>query len=193
MDTAKLNESFYASVKKALDAFAETDNNTEVYALVFDCDSDVGGISLRYNNMAHFQEKVQNFERYQFMYEPYGKYGLHGYQYDVGDFPFLKYQKEPLVAHFLDSYYYYAIGDYYGEGEPVQGLEDSYRDIWKNMILSCIERLQKEYDKLHVTEEFVIFMVDHDQSDKEIEEYVKWTVEETLFQKLLKDSYLKES
>lgn len=190
MDTVKLNESFYRSVKKALDEFTKTEDNLDVYALVFDCDSDVGMISLRYNNMAHFEEDVQNFEKYKYMYEPYGKYGLHGYQYSVGEFPFIEYQEEPFVKHFLDSYYFYKIGDYFGEGEPIQGLENNYCEIWKNMILSCIERLKKEYNKLHVTEEFIIFMSEHDQSDEEIEEYIQLTVEESLFQKLLKDSYL---
>lgn len=191
IDINELQEAFYGCIVNALDQFARTESNFQVYALVFDCDSqETGQISLRYANMDHFNRELENYERYRYMYEPYGKYGLRGYQYSVGDFPFIHFEYPPIVASFLDSYYYYATGDYCGDGAPVMGLEKSYRTIWKDMILSCIKRIKKEYSGLRVTDDFIIFMCDHDQSDEDTEEWIKWTVEEELFQKLLNDSYL---
>ncbi|WBW94945.1 hypothetical protein [Oceanirhabdus sp. W0125-5] len=46
-------------------------------------------ITLRYRNEKEFQEDLKEFERYKNLYEPYGKYGLRGYKYDVGNFGFL--------------------------------------------------------------------------------------------------------
>lgn len=187
----ELRDAFCNCVVTALDEFSQTEANAGIYALVFDCDSEeTGQICLRYANMAHFNHELENYERYRYMYEPYGKYGLRGYKYCVGDFPFIDLEFPPVVAWFLDSYYYYATGDYYGEGQPVTGLENSFRDIWKDMILSCIKKLKASYTGLRVTGDFIIYMCDHDQSDEDTEEWIKWTVDEALFQKLLNDSYL---
>lgn len=186
----QLHKSFYDSIQEALDRFAQTEGNTDVYALVFDCDSEGGQICLRYSNMAHFNETLKAYEQYKYMFAPYGKYGLRGYKYAVGDFPFIDFEYPSLVQQFLDAYYYYDTGDYWGEGEPIAGLENTYREIWKEMILSCIRQLQKEYPKLHTTDDFIIYMCDHDQSDEDTEEWMKWTVEPALFDRLLNDSYL---
>lgn len=190
LDICALQESFYHSIKEALDRFVQTGFNTEVYALVFDCDSDGGQICLRYANTAYFNESLKDFEQYKYMFGPYGKYGLRGYKYSVGDFPFIDFEYSPQVQQFLDTYYYYDTGDYCGEGAPIAGLEETYKEIWKDMILSCIRRLKGEYRKLRTTDDFIIFMCDHDQSDEDTEEWIKWTVDSELFSKLLNDSYL---
>lgn len=189
LNIQELYESFYDSIEEALDQFAPTQENTDVYALVFDCDSEGGQLCLRYSNIAHFDEMLKTYEHYEYMYAPYGKYGLRGYKYAVGDFPFIDFEYPLLVKHFLDSYYYYDTGDYGGEGQPIPGLENTYREIWKGMILSCIRRLKEKYPKLHTTDDFIIYMCDHDQSDEDTEEWIKWTVEPRLFDRLLKDSY----
>lgn len=185
-----LLDSFYKSIKDALDKFSRTEDNFQVYALVFDCDSETGQICLRYSNIAHFNKELEEYERYRYMFEPYGKYGLRGYKYSVGDFRFIDFEYDAVVEHFLDSYYYYATGDDCGKGDPIAGLENDYMQIWKDMILSCIKRLQVEYSGLRTTDDFIIYMCDHDQSDEMAEEWIKLTVPEALFRKLLNDSYL---
>ena len=55
MDTKQLQKEFHECIKKALIAFSQTEENKDVYAFVFDCDSDVGMISFRYNNLTRFE------------------------------------------------------------------------------------------------------------------------------------------
>lgn len=191
LDVQELQACFYEAVREALDRFALTAENAEVYALVFDCDSDVGQICLRYANAAHFAAMLQSYERYKYMYEPrgYGKYGLRGYKYSVGDFPFIEFDYPAGVTEFLDTYYYYETGDYCGAGEPIAGLESSYKEIWRAMLLSCIRRLKAEYTGLRTTDDFIVYMCDHDQSDEDTEALIQLTVDAGLFNRLLQDSY----
>lgn len=203
MNIKKIEEELYASVKKSLMDFAKTDNNKAVYAVVLDCCSDNGQICIRYGNKQHFQENLKDFERYAYLYQPYGKYGLHGMKYSVGDFGFIDFEESEEVKHFLDSYYYYRVGDYWGEEKPVEVLEvnghklkgddlkEHIKEIWENLILDCIKQLQKNDIGLDITEDFIIFMCDHDISNEEFEQYVKKTVDAALFDKLLAESNLK--
>lgn len=57
-DVSVLKDEFYMGIMEALKEFALSEDNNEVYALVFDCDSDVGVISLRYRNKQHFLNEV---------------------------------------------------------------------------------------------------------------------------------------
>lgn len=168
--------------------------------LAFDCDSEVGQLCLRYGNQKLFQEDIKNFDDYADMYQPYGKYGLHGAKYTVGNFGFIEWENSGDVEHFLDSYYYYRTGDYFGEGEPMEvltvngkelkgkQLAENIKEIWENMILDCINRLKREKLGLDTTEDFIIFMCDHDISAEEFEVSIKKTVDKQLFKKLLADS-----
>lgn len=191
-DVLNLEDSFYISVKAALDKFSCSKFNMELYALVFDCDSDSGQICLRYSNMAHFKNMLKSYEQYKYMFAPYGKYGLRGYKYSVGEFLFIDFEYSVYVNHFLESYYFYKNGEYWGDGEPIQAIDATYEAIWRSMILKCIKRLQSEYSLLNTTDDFVIFMCDHDQSDEDSEAWLKWTVDTKLFNKLLKESFLND-
>lgn len=94
MELAALNYEFYKCIRAALKEFSKTEVNREVHALALDCDSDVGMISLRYNNRLRFQEKIPEYEEYE---KEYGwkVYGLCGSEYDVGEFRFINL---PLLA-----------------------------------------------------------------------------------------------
>ena len=48
LDVSVLKDEFYVCIIDVLKKFVLSTDNKEVYALAFDCDSDVGVISLRY-------------------------------------------------------------------------------------------------------------------------------------------------
>lgn len=134
------------------------------------------------------------------MYKPYGKYGLHGMKYSVGDFGFIDWKMSEEIEYFLDSCYYYSTGDYFGKGEPMKSLEingqelkesdlkKNIKEIWENLILTCIKRLKCNDVRIDTTEDFIIFMRDHDISNEELEIYVRKTTDDKLFKKLLAES-----
>ena len=118
MDREALTEALYQDIRHVLERFSQTEVNQAVYALVLDCDPSVGMIALRCNNRAWFVQMRPEYEVYA---EEYGwsVYGFYGSEYSVGDFEFISYDKSPLVKHFTDSYYYHAVGDYFGAWEPL--------------------------------------------------------------------------
>ena len=186
MDTNILKNEFYESIKAALGQFSRTEQNNDVYALALDCDSDVGQICLRYNNTARFTERIPEYQKY---YIKYGwkVYGLHGSEYDVGEFAFIEYQRSGLVKHFLDSYYYYAIGDYYGEGEPIEEIKEHYHEIFWDMVESTIQRLKPELKEIGIdaAEHIIFFCCDHDQSEEDMDKMKSHTVNSELMTKLI--------
>lgn len=182
MDTKQLQKSFYDDIKNALKTFSHTEENKDVYALVFDCDSDVGMISLRYNNISRFENTKQEYAEYDMP-----MYGLHGLEYSVGEFGFINHQKSDIVAHFTASYYYHRIGDYFREDEPIEEIKDNYEEIYWIMIEDTIKQLQKEIGDLGInaTDDFVIFYCDHDQSQEDRDIMISKTVDVQLMQALI--------
>ena len=163
MELAALNHEFYKCIRAALKEFSKTEENREVYVLALDCDSDVGMISLRYNNRLRFQEKIPEYEEYE---KEYGwkVYGLCGSEYDVGEFGFINYKNTELVKHFKDSYYYHSTGDYLGEGEPMEEIKDNREEILWTMVTEAIIRLKEETGELGIdtVDDFIFFACGHD-------------------------------
>ena len=185
LDMDKLEDEFYSCIVEALKKFAVTEDNKEVYALVFDCDSDVGVISLRYRNKKHFQNEISRYEEYNKKYG-WEVYGLHGSEYEPGEFPFIEYEVTKLVKHFQDSYYYYEVGTYYGEGKPFEAMKENYRELFWNLVLDTIERLKSEIPQIaiHTTDDFIIFHCDHDQSYEDRDKMIRKTVEEEILKRI---------
>lgn len=185
MDINSLKNDFYDGIVKALKAFSYSEENKDVYAMVLDCDSSVGMASLRYQNRRIFESRLEEYKAYE---KEYGwkVYGLYGSEYDPGDFSFINYEKTTLVKHFLDSYYYYSVGDYYGEGEPIEEIADNYTEIFWEVIVDTINRLKVEMKELgvHTTERFIFFHCDHDQSYEERDRMIAMTVEENVMLQL---------
>lgn len=197
MDTKQrqeLNNQFYQVIEAAVKKFINTDENKDVYALVFDCEEDTGDVFLRYANERMFQqEMLPNWDRWADMFEPYGKYGLRGLKYAIGDFKFIDYDKgNGLLDHFLQSYYFYEYDRYSHRDDEPMDIKDDHMEIWEDMILACINRLKENLEGLNMTEDFIVFMCGHDQSYEGTEEYIKRTVPEPLFTKLLKESEIKD-
>lgn len=182
MDTKQLQKEFHECIKKALIAFSQTEENKDVYALVFDCDSDVGMISLRYNNLTRFENTKREYADDDMVI-----YGLHGLEYSVGEFAFIDYQKTDLVAHFTASYYYHRIGDYFREDEPIEEIKDDFEDIFWHMIEDTIQQLQSEVHTLgiHTTKDIVMFYCDHDQSQEDRDIMISKTVDAAFMKKLI--------
>lgn len=185
MDVGRLKEEFYQCILEALKKFSADENNKDVYAMVFDCDSSVGMISLRYRNRQQFNSELKTYEEYKNKYG-WEIYGLQGSEYAPGEFVFLDYQATEFVEHFLDSYYYHAVGEYYGDGTPIEEIKNNYETIFWDMIVETINRLKGEMESLgiHTTEKFILFHCDHDQSFEEMEEMMCMTVDAELMQSL---------
>ncbi len=187
MDTDVLKEEFYLCIKEALKEFSKSSDNNKVYAIVLDCDSSVGGAWLRYGNREHFQEHLEEYKKYN-KKNGWEIYGLHGSEYEPGEFSFIEYQESDKVKHFTESYYYYATGHEYYEREPIEDIKDNYEEIFWDMIVDTILRLKDEMKEIgiDITENFIMFCCDHDQSDEERDRMIRWTVEEELMKKLIR-------
>lgn len=186
MDREALTEAFYQDIRRALEKFSQTEENRAVYALVLNCDPSVGMITLRYNGRARFERMRPDYEAYA---EEYGwpVYGFYGSEYSVGEFGFIPYEKSPLVKHFTDSYYYHAVGDYFGEGEPLEEIGENYEEIYWSMITTVIKRLQPELEAIGIDgcEDLVFFCSGHDQTDEERVAMLRLTADGSLVEKLL--------
>ena len=187
MELAVLNHEFYTCIRAALKEFSKTEENREVYVLALDCDSDVGMISLRYNNRLRFLEKIPEYEEYEKEYG-WNVYGLYGSEYDVGEFGFINYKNTELVKHFKDSYYYHSMGVYFGEDEPMEDIKDNRKEILWTMVTEAIIRLKEEIGELEIdtVDDFIFFACDHDQSDEERMVMMRRTVDQELMEQLTK-------
>lgn len=185
MDEELLKDEFHNSIVDALKKFSKSADNQDVYAMVLDCDSSVGRVSLRYRNKNAFESELSTYEEDEKKYG-WKTYGLHGSEYEPGEFAFIEYQKSDLVRHFEDSYYYYAIGEYYGEGEPLDGIQDDYEEVFWDMIVGTINRLKEEIKEIgiHITDNFIFFHCDHDQSYEERDKMISMTVDSELMRSL---------
>lgn len=183
MDINSLNNEFYDCILDTLKNFSTSEKNHDVFAIVFDCDSSVGQIVLRYRNKSSFECKKSKYKEYQ---QKYGwpVYGLWGSEYDVGEFEIIKYQPTENVKHFMDSYYYHEVGDYYGLGEPIEDIKDNYREIYWDMIVNTINRLKAEISNLgiHTTDNFIIFHCDHDEAQEERKRKISMTVDNEIME-----------
>lgn len=208
MTFQELKDSFYHSILSELRLFAQTEANKNIYAIAFDCNSEVGQVSLRYGSNAHFKEISKNFHKVSKYYRPYGRYGLRGQQYDVGEFVFIGSLEhngyiflnfDSDTSHFFDSYYYHNIGDYFGEGEPIEGFDsgevlnrETVTPLFQEMVIDCINRLKENGGLINTTEDFIIFMCDLQNSPEENAELLKKTVDPKLFDKLMAESEIKD-
>lgn len=185
MNVKLLKDEFHNSIVDALKKFSESVENQDVYAMVLDCDSSVGMVSLRYRNKSAFESELSTYEEYEKKYG-WKTYGLHGSEYDPGEFAFIEYQKSDFVRHFADSYYYYVVGEYYGKGEPLDDIEDDYEEIFWDMIIDTINRLKGEIKEIgiHTTDNFIFFHCDHDQSYEERDKMISMTVDSELMRSL---------
>lgn len=186
MDTSALKEEFYLCIKEALKEFSKSSDNKEVYAIVLDCDSSVGMAWLRYGNKEHFQEELEEYKNYNKKYG-WEIYGLHGSEYEPGEFSYIEYQESGTAKHFTESYYYYATGHDYYEREPIEDIKDNYEEIFWDMILDTCRRLKKDIKEIgiDITEDFIVFYCDHDQSEEERDQMIRMTVEEEIMEKLI--------
>ena len=191
MDVMRLKNEFYQCIREALVEFSKTENNRDVYVMSLDCDSSVGGVYLRYNNRARFQEHLSEYEKY---FKEYGTswevYGLHGSEYQPGEFAFIEYNETKLVKHFLSSYYYHSVGDYFGDGEPIEDIAEDYEDIFWSMVEETINKLKNEIKEIgiHAEKDFIFFYCDHDQSHEELDEMICKTVDKKLMEELINKS-----
>ena len=139
----------------------------------------------------------RDYEKYKRMFEKYGKYSLVAYKYSTGDFKFIDFEEKDEMKHFNDTYYYYITDDkYYGNDKPYEIVVENGKKIdikndlttlqsmWERLIAESIKQLIQENLGIDKTNDFIMFMVLHDQSDKDIKEYIKKTVNEDTYKKV---------
>ena len=114
-----IKESFYNNFKEAIINFSKSDDNKDVYAIVFDCDNDNGQVCIRYANEKFFEALKKDYEKYKNMFDKYVKYSLVAYKYFTGNFKYIDFEEKDEMKHFDDTYYYYITEDkYYGDDKP---------------------------------------------------------------------------
>ena len=97
-------ERMYQSFKKALADFAKTEDNKEVYAVVFDCNIPYFDVCLRYANARDYEKRSADYDKYADLYKPYGRKGLFGFKYNaVGDFKRIDFAEDSVVKYFRSS------------------------------------------------------------------------------------------
>ena len=137
------------------------------------------------------------------MFEKYGKYSLVAYKYFTGNFKYIDFEEKDEMKHFDDTYYYYITGDnYYGDDKPYEIVVENdkkidikndltaLQDMWERLIIENIKELEKENLGINKTDDFIMLMVLHDQSDEEIEKYIKKAVDENTFRKIFIENKL---
>ena len=79
------------------------------------------------------------------------------------------------------------MGDYFGEGEPLEEIRENYQEIYWSMITTVIKRLQTELEAIGIDgcEDMVFFCSGHDQTDEERVAMLRLTAEGSLVEKLL--------
>lgn len=200
MNYIVLKKEFKEQIKGCLDRFSKTEENKEIYCIAFDCDSDSGSICLRYANKKSLEERRKDWEKYSYMYKPHGLQGLFGYKYSTGDFKFIEHDFTGNVKWFLDSYYYYRVGDYYGKDQPIKNMlweqkysEDELKNvmlgIWETMIIETIHELKSEISMIDTTDDFLMYMCDHDISYEDLDMWVRKTNEGSLVDELKSKMY----
>ncbi|MDE7363386.1 MAG: hypothetical protein K2N27_00645 [Ruminococcus sp.] len=222
-----IEELMYQSFKKEIANFAKSKNNKNIYAFVFDCDLGNFNLCLRYANERDYKNRLADYDKYAYMCQPYGKKGLFGYKYSVGDFGRIDWKVEGEIMHFFNSgycqvvdavYYGNAIrpadtfeyngeflkgdtqtellhcydGAFYKDGVFFVGLGDKLMNILEEIIVNCILRLKNDDLGLDQTDDFIMFMCDHDISNATLAEYVKRTVDKDIFEQLTDYSSLEE-
>ena len=198
-----LKASFYNNFKEAILNFSKSDDNKDVYAIVFDCDNDNGQVCIRYANEKFFKSFMKEYEKYKRIYEKYGKYSLVAYKYSIGDFKYIDFEEKDEMKHFDDTYYYYITEDkYYGDDKPYEIVLENGKKInikndlnvlqnmWERIIIENIKELSKESLEINKTDDFIMFMVLHDQSDEEIKKYIMKIVDENTFKKVFIENKL---
>ena len=217
-------ERMYQSFKKTLADFAKTEDNKEVYAVVFDCNIPYFDVCLRYANARDYQKRSADYDKYADLYKPYGKKGLFGFKYNaVGDFKRIDFAEDSAVKYFRSSgccqsaeavYYddadrpadtfsyrgemlrgdvetelmHYDDGAFQKDGAFFLGLAPKLMELFEEMVVSCILRLKEDELGLDQTDDFIMFMCGHDESNADFAAHVSRTVEKDLFEQLTDDS-----
>ena len=105
-----------------------------------------------------------------------------------------------IIMWFLDSYYYYRVGDYYGKDQPIKNMlweqkysEDELKNvmpgIWETMIIETIHELKSEISMIDTTDDFLMYMCDHDISYEDLDMWVRKTNEGSLVDELKSKMY----
>lgn len=109
----------------------------------------------------------------------------------------LKYGYNGMTKHFLDSYYYYySVGDYYGEEKPIEVFEINGQKLKKNklrkeienifitMIVDTIYEIKNMSDIINYDDDYLVFMCDYDISNDDFEKWVRKTNDDKIVDKL---------
>lgn len=191
MEYIKIKEELYLSVLNQLKEFAKSAKANNIYAIAFDLDE--FDYVLRYQTLAGYCEtKTEYISRHGYKEDAFRNESLTGFKYGIGDFQFIEETAEErfgstgYLKNFFDSMTYYAC-DYIEDESRIIPRDELPDDLYQFLLESCLycaEKLKDNLGFLNKTEDFIIFVAEHDSSDERKLNLISKTVDHYLFQKL---------
>jgi len=159
-----------------IDKFSKSTDNKDVYALVLDAQSCYGTVLIKWNTYKGLNETLK-----QDCYQGKTKeqiYASNGLKYSIGDF----YYEDPAncseLAELELKYYNFMIED------VVDEVYEHNCNQYINTLIEVLLDLKPHFEQLNRTEEFIFYVVDHDEDDNK---YIRKTVDEESFYKAFPD------
>ena len=173
---SKLKEILISSTRDAIQEFAESVDNKEVYAVVFDTMEEYGAVILSLNTISALQERRKKSYPH---YTDDDVSGLFGLKYNPGDFSFIDFGN---VAK--DQRDWARTFDEYLETLKTESAIQKNIERFSDTVAEAIRELRNDFQALDRTNDFVAFHCFHDSSDETVERLVRKTVDVSAFDRV---------
>ncbi|RKP44062.1 DUF4303 domain-containing protein [Cohnella endophytica] len=157
--------------RKVISEFSRTRANQDVYIFVIDAQSDIGTTLIRWNTYWGLNETLKLSS-----YKAKTKdeiYKHNGLKYSIGDFYFEELVPDPDLEKLERKY-----TEFMGNSDE-EDIEYNHNKFMTTLVEVLLE-IKSSFELLHKTEEFISYVVDHDDDDFM---YLRKTVDEEAFYK----------
>lgn len=200
MNFIKIKEELYQTILNQLMKFAASNKAQNVYAIALDLDE--FDYVVKYQTITGYCEtkakyinECLNCPEYRddyFNEDHFNDESLVGLKYSVGDFCFVdeiaeeKLSASKYLKDFFASMAYYECDYIDNESRiiPREELPENFYMFLIETCLYCAEKLKDNLDFLSKTDDFIIFVAEHDMSNERKLNLILKTVEKHLFEKL---------
>ncbi|MEO1037027.1 MAG: DUF4303 domain-containing protein [Pseudomonadota bacterium] len=164
------------AASEALMRFADSADNNDVYAVVFDTNEEYGSVILSLNTesaLAEWRSKTYPH------YEDHHVYALHGLRYNPGDFTFMDYglvseAQRPWAEQF-ESYF---------SGLKSENARQKNLQQFSQAVVQALDDLAESFQRLNKTHDFVAFHCYHDATEETVERLVRLSVDPKTFDRV---------
>ncbi len=169
----ELQELVFLAAKTCIEEFAASEDNKNVYALVFDLNEDYGDVLISINTEEALQKTIN---------AKYSHYttdqvsGLNGLKYSPGDFSFFDIGKFPKEFDSWSSSYNSYLENLKSDRAYLNNTEK-----FSDVIVTVINSLNSEIAQLDKTEEFIAFHCFHDIDEETSIRLILKTVSQSRF------------